>query len=52
MLFFCTDVIPDIVACGKPLGNGYPMAMVVTTREIANALPFYRTGVSVGVSNR
>ncbi len=31
------DVIPDIVTMGKPLGNGYPLAAVVTSREIADA---------------
>jgi 4-aminobutyrate aminotransferase-like enzyme/Ser/Thr protein kinase RdoA (MazF antagonist) len=31
------DVVPDIVTMGKPMGNGYPMSAVVTTREIANA---------------
>ncbi|MEZ4273092.1 MAG: aminotransferase class III-fold pyridoxal phosphate-dependent enzyme [Myxococcota bacterium] len=30
-------VVPDIVTLGKPIGNGYPMAAVVTTREIASA---------------
>ena len=30
-------VIPDIVTMGKPLGNGYPLAAVVTTRDIADA---------------
>jgi 4-aminobutyrate aminotransferase-like enzyme len=29
------DAIPDIVTLGKPAGNGYPLALVVTTREIA-----------------
>ncbi len=29
------DVIPDIVTMGKSMGNGYPVAAVVTTREIA-----------------
>ena len=28
-------VIPDIVTIGKPIGNGHPMAAVVTTPEIA-----------------
>ncbi|XP_069123550.1 5-phosphohydroxy-L-lysine phospho-lyase-like isoform X1 [Argopecten irradians] len=32
------DVVPDIVTVGKPLGNGHPMAMVVTTKEIADVL--------------
>lgn len=30
-------VVPDIVTMGKPMGNGHPMAAVVTTREIADA---------------
>ena len=29
------DVIPDIVALGKPMGAGHPLAAVVTTPEIA-----------------
>lgn len=28
---------PDIVTMGKPIGNGHPMAAVVTTRKIADA---------------
>ena len=28
-------VVPDIVTLGKPMGNGYPIAAVVTTDEIA-----------------
>ena len=31
------DVIPDIVILGKPIGNGHPMAAVVTTEEISNS---------------
>ena len=30
-------IIPDIVTLGKPIGNGHPMAAVVTTPEIARA---------------
>ena len=30
-------VIPDIVTIGKPVGNGYPLGVVVTTPEILNA---------------
>ncbi|HAW96835.1 MAG TPA: class III aminotransferase [Phycisphaerales bacterium] len=30
-------VVPDIVVMGKPIGNGHPMAAVVTTRAIADA---------------
>jgi len=30
-------VIPDIVVMGKPMGNGHPIAGVITTREIADA---------------
>jgi 4-aminobutyrate aminotransferase-like enzyme/Ser/Thr protein kinase RdoA (MazF antagonist) len=29
--------VPDIVTLGKPIGNGHPMAAVVTTPEIAKA---------------
>ena len=32
-----SDVVPDIVTLGKPIGNGHPLAAVVTTREIADA---------------
>jgi len=31
-------VVPDIVTLGKPIGNGYPMAAVITTRAIADAM--------------
>jgi 4-aminobutyrate aminotransferase-like enzyme len=31
------NVVPDIVTLGKPIGNGHPLAAVVTTREIADA---------------
>lgn len=30
-------VVPDIVTMGKPMGNGHPIAAVVTTRPIADA---------------
>jgi 4-aminobutyrate aminotransferase-like enzyme len=30
-------VVPDIVVMGKPLGNGHPLAAVVTTRALADA---------------
>jgi len=30
-------VVPDIVTLGKPIGNGFPLAAVVTTPEIADA---------------
>ncbi|MBT8378627.1 MAG: aminotransferase class III-fold pyridoxal phosphate-dependent enzyme [Ignavibacteria bacterium] len=35
--FETQDVIPDIVTLGKPIGNGHPLAAVVTTKEIADA---------------
>jgi len=35
--FELQDVVPDIVVLGKPIGNGHPLAAVVTTREIADA---------------
>lgn len=35
-------VVPDIVALGKPIGNGHPMGAVVTTPTIARA---FRNGM-------
>lgn len=35
--FAAHDAVPDIVVLGKPIGNGYPMGAVVTTRAIADA---------------
>lgn len=37
------DIIPDIVTMGKPMGNGHPVACVVTTPEIAES--FTKTNV-------
>ncbi|MFI0367942.1 aminotransferase class III-fold pyridoxal phosphate-dependent enzyme [Actinomadura sp. 1N219] len=31
------DVVPDFVTMGKAMGNGFPMAAMVTTREISRA---------------
>ena len=36
-MFETQNVVPDIVTIGKPIGNGHPMAAVVTTEKIANA---------------
>lgn len=35
--FQAHDVVPDIVTIGKPIGNGHPLAVVVTTQAIADA---------------
>ncbi|MFK7932931.1 MAG: aminotransferase class III-fold pyridoxal phosphate-dependent enzyme, partial [Saprospiraceae bacterium] len=35
--FELQNVVPDIVTLGKPIGNGHPLAAVVTTRKIADA---------------
>ena len=35
--FELQGVVPDIVTLGKPIGNGHPVAAVVTTAEIANS---------------
>jgi 4-aminobutyrate aminotransferase-like enzyme len=35
--FEAQGVTPDIVTLGKPIGNGHPMAAVITTQEIAGA---------------
>ena len=40
-------ITPDIVTIGKPIGNGHPLGVVVTTREIAdyfaNGMEFFST---------
>ncbi|HVO96940.1 MAG TPA: aminotransferase class III-fold pyridoxal phosphate-dependent enzyme [Bryobacteraceae bacterium] len=40
-------VVPDIVVLGKPIGNGFPLAAVITTPEIAasfdNGMEFFST---------
>ncbi|XP_045446785.1 alanine--glyoxylate aminotransferase 2-like [Melitaea cinxia] len=41
--FQTQDVVPDIVTMGKPMGNGHPVAAVITTPEIAKS--FSDTGV-------
>jgi 4-aminobutyrate aminotransferase-like enzyme/Ser/Thr protein kinase RdoA (MazF antagonist) len=35
--FETQGVIPDIVVLGKPIGNAFPLAAVVTTQKIANS---------------
>ncbi|CAG9559709.1 unnamed protein product [Danaus chrysippus] len=41
--FETQGVVPDIVTMGKPMGNGHPVAAVITTPEIAKS--FADTGV-------
>lgn len=31
------EVVPDIVVLGKPIGNGHPLGVLVTTQEIADS---------------
>ena len=35
--FELQGVVPDIVTLGKPMGNGHPLAAVVTTQKVAEA---------------
>jgi 4-aminobutyrate aminotransferase-like enzyme/Ser/Thr protein kinase RdoA (MazF antagonist) len=35
--FEMQNVTPDIVVLGKPIGNGHPLAALITRRDIANA---------------
>jgi len=35
--FMDSGVVPDIVTMGKPMGDGHPLAVVVTTPDIAQA---------------
>ena len=45
--FEMQGVVPDIVVLGKPMGNGFPLAGVITTPEIAasfdNGMEFFST---------
>lgn len=45
--FELQGVVPDIVVLGKPLGNGHPLAAVVTTHELAaqfdNGMEYFNT---------
>jgi len=45
--FETQGVVPDIVTMGKPMGNGHPLAAVVTTPEIAaafnNGMEYFNT---------
>nr|CAD7447241.1 unnamed protein product [Timema bartmani] len=36
--FQTMGAIPDIITAGKPMGSGYPIAAVITSRRIANSL--------------
>lgn len=44
---FGDDVVPDFVTLGKPMGNGHPVAAVITTHEIvdrfAETMDFFST---------
>lgn len=46
-MFETQDVVPDIVTMGKPMGNGHPLAAVITTPEIAasfaNGMEYFNT---------
>lgn len=45
--FETQDVVPDIVVFGKPIGNAFPLAAVVTTAEVAesfdNGMEYFST---------
>jgi 4-aminobutyrate aminotransferase-like enzyme/Ser/Thr protein kinase RdoA (MazF antagonist) len=45
--FEMQGVVPDVVVLGKPIGNGFPLAAVVTTPEVAasfdNGMEFFST---------
>src|SRR5437870_877734 len=46
-MFETQGVVPDIVTLGKPIGNGHPLAAVITTPEIAasfaNGMEYFNT---------
>jgi 4-aminobutyrate aminotransferase-like enzyme len=45
--FELQNVVPDIVTLGKPIGNGHPLAAVVTTTKVAdsftNGMEYFNT---------
>ncbi len=45
--FQTQGVVPDIVTLGKPIGNGFPLAAVITTQNIAesfnNGMEYFNT---------
>jgi 4-aminobutyrate aminotransferase-like enzyme/Ser/Thr protein kinase RdoA (MazF antagonist) len=45
--FELQGVVPDIVVCGKPIGNGHPLGAVITTPGIAasfaNGMEYFNT---------
>ena len=45
--FELQGVVPDIVTLGKPIGNGHPLAAVVTTQKVAetfaNGMEYFNT---------
>jgi 4-aminobutyrate aminotransferase-like enzyme len=41
--FAYLGIEPDVVTLGKPMGNGYPVAAVITKRELLDRFPFART---------
>lgn len=41
--FAAHGLVPDLVTLGKPMGNGYPVAAVVTRREILERFAFAGT---------
>ena len=45
-MLIISDVVPDIVTMAKSIGNGHPMAVVVTTKEISDSLKEFTNTVS------
>lgn len=45
--FEAAGAVPDVVTLGKPIGNGYPLAAVVTTPDVAasfeNGMEYFNT---------
>ena len=37
-IYLLIGIEPDIITIGKPMGNGHPVACVITTEEIAQAM--------------
>jgi 4-aminobutyrate aminotransferase-like enzyme len=41
--FAAHGAVPDVVTLGKPMGNGYPVAALITRRELVDRFAYART---------
>ena len=44
------DILPDVLSIGGGLGNGFPLAAVITSRHIASSVQEYLSTVCSHIS--